>query len=95
MRFDVLYRGLATYIGLFGVASGCAVFVGRQVAEKPPICRFFDRPALPNFFGRTRSAEKNSLDYSGLEGSADRSRGLNPLARRLAISILSRYGEVS
>jgi len=95
MHFDVPYSGLATGIGLFGVASACAVFVGKQVAQKPPICRFFDRLALPNFFGGARSAEKNSLDCSGLEGPADRSRGLNPLARRLAISVLTRQGEVS
>jgi len=95
MHFDVLYRGLATYIGLFGVASGCAVLEGRQVAEKPPTCRFFDRSAPPNFFGGLQPGEQNSPDCRGLEGSRDRSRGLNPLARRLAISVLSRHGEVS
>jgi hypothetical protein len=51
MHFDVLYSGLATRIGLFGLASGCAVLEGGEIAEKPPICRFFDRPTPPNFFG--------------------------------------------
>ena len=66
-----------------------------EIAEKPPICRFFDRSAPPNVFGEARSREQNSLDCRRLEGSDDRSRGLNPLARRLAISILTRHGEVS
>src|SRR5437879_10856924 len=63
-----------------------------RVEEKPPICRFFDRPRPPNSFDEARSGEQNSLDCRGLEGSGDRYRGLNPLARRLAISVLSSTG---
>jgi hypothetical protein len=95
MHFDVSYSGLATRIGLFGVASGCAVLEGKEIAQKPPICRFFDRPAPANFFGEARFREQNSLDCRELEGSGNRSRALNPLARSLAISILTRHGEVS
>jgi hypothetical protein len=106
MHFDVLYSGLATRTGLLaerGISSGLRRVQARracprgslQGAEKPPICRFFNRPVSANFFGEARSGEQNSLDCRGLEGSGGRSRDLNPLARRLAISVLTRHGEVS
>ena len=95
MHFDASYSRLATRVGLFGLAIGCGVLEGVEIADKPPTCRFFDRPTAPNFFGEARPGEQNSLDCTGLEGSVDRSQGLNPLARRLAISILTGHGEVS
>jgi hypothetical protein len=106
MHLDVLYSGLATRIGLLakrGISdratgtgpAGLHPSQSTQIAEKPPICRFFDRPAPQDFFGEARSGEQNSFDCRWLEGSCERSRALNPLARRLAISILSRHGEVS
>ncbi len=96
MHFDVLYSGLATRIG--SLRSGGShewPAQGGEIAQKPPICRFFDRPIPPNFFAEARSGDQNSLDCRGLEGSGDHSLGLNPLARRLAISDLTRHGEVS
>ncbi len=106
MHLDALYCGLATRIGLLakrGISeratgtgpAGLHPSQSTQIAEKPPACRFFDRPTPPNFFGEARSGEQNSLDCRGLETSGDRSRALNPLAWRLAISILFRQGEVS
>jgi len=109
MHFDVLYGGLATRIGSLRSEEShrdCVGGAGPQglsrwpaqggeIAQKPPICRFFDRSTPPNFFAEARSGDQNSLDCRGLEGSGDHSLGLNPLARRLAISDLTRHGEVS